>query len=115
MPIPLDELNRALVPRVLTPATTVAELLYLLAEQPEPRRCYAVVRVAADLYDVLALDDLREPLEPDGEVVLPLALGALPGLLRPAAPVHELAYVLSPGARLLPEICNDRVQACNQN
>ena len=89
MPIPLDELNRALVPRVLTPATTVAELLYLLAEQPEPRRCYAVVRVAADLYDMLALDDLREPLEPDGESALSLALGALPGLLRAAAPVRQ--------------------------
>ena len=61
-------------PRVLTPGTTVAELLYLFAEQPEPRRCYAVVRVGRDGYDVLALDDLREALEPLGEAALPLAL-----------------------------------------
>src|SRR6266508_428864 len=88
MPIPLDELNRALIPRVLTPGTTVAELLYLFAEQPEPRRCYAVVRAGTDAYDVLALDDLGEALAPLGEAALPLALSALPGLLRPAAPVR---------------------------
>src|SRR6266508_276991 len=88
MPIPLDELNRALIPRVLTPATTVAELLYLFAEQPEPRRCFAVVRVDRDAYDVLALDDLGEDLAPFGESALPLALSALSGLLRLAAPVR---------------------------
>jgi hypothetical protein len=49
------------------------------------------------------------------EAALETPLSALPGLLRPAAPLHELAYVLSPGARLLSEICNNRVQACNQN
>ena len=88
MPIPLDELNRVLIPRVLTPATTVAELLYLFAEQPEPRRCFAVVRVGRDEYDVLALDDLREITTERGELALPLALSALPGLLKPAAPVR---------------------------
>jgi hypothetical protein len=34
MPIPLESLERAVIPRVLTPATTVAELLYLFADQP---------------------------------------------------------------------------------
>ena len=89
MPIPLDDLNRALIPRVLTPAITIAELLYLFAEQPEPQRCFAVVRVGRDGYDVLALDDLREALESLGESALALALSALRGLLRPAAPVHQ--------------------------
>jgi hypothetical protein len=89
MPIPPDILERALIPRVLTPATTVAELLYLLAEQPEPHRCYAVLRVAADAYDVLALDDLRELAEARGAALLPLPLGALVGLLRPAAPLYQ--------------------------
>jgi hypothetical protein len=88
MPIPLDELNRALIPRVLTPGTTVAELLYLFAEQPEPRRCYAVVRVGRDEYDVLALDDLGDPVARRRESILTLALSALPGLLKPAAPVR---------------------------
>ncbi|HEX9442382.1 MAG TPA: hypothetical protein VF909_22030, partial [Roseiflexaceae bacterium] len=74
MPIPLDDLNRALIPRVLTPAITIAELLYLFAEQPEPQRCFAVVRVGRDGYDVLALDDLREALESLGESALALAL-----------------------------------------
>ena len=36
MPIPLDELNRTLIPRVLTTAATVAELLYLFAGAFEP-------------------------------------------------------------------------------
>jgi hypothetical protein len=70
MPIPLDELNRALIPRVLTPAATVAELLYLFAEQPEPRRCYVVVRVGRDEYDVLALDELGDPVARRRESIL---------------------------------------------
>lgn len=89
MPIPIDSLERAIIPRVLTPATTVEELLYLFKEQPEPRRCYAVVRVSADAYDVLTLDDLCEVAWPQGNALLPMALGALPGLLKPAAPVRQ--------------------------
>ncbi len=42
MPIPSEILIRTLVPRILTPATTVAELLYLFAEQPNPGFAYAV-------------------------------------------------------------------------
>ncbi len=89
MPIPPNILERALIPRVLSPATTVAELLYLFAEQPEPYRCYAVLRVAADAYDVLALDDLREFTDARGAALLPLPIGAVAGLLWPAAPLHQ--------------------------
>lgn len=89
MPIPFELLNRALIPRVLTPATTFAELLYLIAEQPEPYRYYAVIHIGLDAYDVLALDDLRELTEQRGTELLPLMLGAIPELLRAGEPVYQ--------------------------
>ena len=89
MPIPLESLERAIIPRVLTPATTVEELLYLFQEQPKPHEYFAVVRANPDEYDVLNLDDLCAVSWPQGAALLPVTLGAVPGLLKPAAPVRQ--------------------------
>src|SRR5690349_22664084 len=89
MPIPAEEINRLIIPRVLTPTTTLAELLYLFAEQPNPRRCYAVVRVGTAGYDVLALDDLSQAFGAGDRSLLGLPLSRLTGLLRAVAPVRQ--------------------------
>jgi hypothetical protein len=86
MPIPMHRLERMLIPQVLTSLTSVAELLYLFAEQPEPHRCYAVVRVSSDLYAAVALHDLRERAERDGTALLSLSLAMVDGLLRAGEP-----------------------------
>jgi CHAT domain len=82
-------LERAVIPRVLTPATTVAELLYLFAEQPQPQRCYAVVRVADDAYVVLALDDLNQIVAEQGQALLAMPLRSVENLLRAAPPLWQ--------------------------
>jgi hypothetical protein len=89
MPIPPEDLTTALIPRILTPATTVAELLALFQQQPQPHACYAVVRLAADAYDVLALADLTDATQQHGQALLAMPLAAVPGLLQPAAPVRQ--------------------------
>ena len=89
MSIPDALLNQALVPRLLDPAATVAELLYLLSVQPDPESSYAVVRFADDTYDVVALDDLRLHAGQFGAALLPIALRALPGMLQPGKPVIQ--------------------------
>jgi hypothetical protein len=90
MPIPPDTLTTTLLPRILTPATSVAELLALFQQQPQPRACYAVVRLAADAYDVLALADLTETTQQHGQALLSMSLREVPGLLKPAAPVRQV-------------------------
>ena len=99
MPIPLDELARNLLPRVLSPATTVGELLHLLAAQPEPRRVYVVVRLAADAYDVLTLSELAAFAPQSGGSFAALRLGTVPGLLLPAPPVRQTAMGLARAQR----------------
>ncbi len=89
MPIPFASLTRTLLPCILTPTTTVFEMLILLREQPQPRACYAVVRLAADAYDVLALADLDSAVQQHARALLQLPLGAVPGLLLPTAPVAQ--------------------------
>ncbi len=89
MPIPFASLTRTLLPCILTPTTTVFEMLILLREQPQPRACYAVVRLAADAYDVLALSDLDNAVQQHRWTLLQLSLGAVPGLLLSAAPVAQ--------------------------
>jgi hypothetical protein len=89
MPIPPDTLTTALIPRILTPTTSVAELLALFQQQPQPSACYAVVRLAADAYDLLALTDLSDATQQHGQSLLQMPLGAVPSLLQPAAPVRQ--------------------------
>ncbi|MCS6839776.1 MAG: hypothetical protein NZ701_03230, partial [Roseiflexus sp.] len=91
MPIPDSEINRAVAPRILAPSSTFAELLGLFAVQEVPEHCFVVVRVGAQAYDVLALndDDLKRLAAERGTALLPLTLAAVPGFLKPAAPVVQ--------------------------
>jgi hypothetical protein len=89
MPIPSELLSHMVVPIILTPATTVAELLYLFAEQRAPHRSYAVVRVDSERYAVMALNDLREVASQQGAALLPMPLGGIPGLLRADTALHQ--------------------------
>jgi hypothetical protein len=89
MHIPTDTLTRTLLPRILTPATSVTELLALFQEQSQPHACYAIVRLAADAYDVLTLADLTDATQQYGHALLALPLRAIPDLLRPAAPIRQ--------------------------
>lgn len=101
MPIPSTSLTRALLPHILTPATTVFELLILLREQAQPQACYAVVRLAADAYDVLALSDLDNAVQQHARALLQLPLGAVPGLLLPTAPVKQATTDMDAAERAL--------------
>lgn len=94
MPIPNELISRSLIQRVLTPATTVAELLYLFAEHPEPHKVFAVVCGGPDAYDVLALNDLcYEPVSSfvndRRDLLGTLPLAAVPELLRLGAPIVQ--------------------------
>jgi hypothetical protein len=89
MPIPLELLSRALVPLVFTPSDTVEKLLYLFAEQSAPHHCYAIVRVTAEQYAVVALNDLREVANQHDPALLSLPLGGIPRLLRAGAPLWQ--------------------------
>ncbi len=87
--MPIDNLITSLIPRVLTPSNSVEELLTLFDSRPQPNSCYAVVRLAADAYDVLALADLDEAARQFSYDLLDMSLAAVPGLLRFAAPVSQ--------------------------
>ncbi len=112
MPIPLTNLTRTLVPRVVTPAVTVAEVLHLFAEQPEPYRWYTVVRAGADAYAVVALNDIREVTDVQEDSLLLLPLGAVDGLLRFAPPTHFAAGGAHQGQGL--EAAAQRRSQCRQ-
>lgn len=101
MPIPPEDLTRTMVPRILTPASTVAELLALFQQQAEPRACYAIVRLAADAYDILALADLTHAAQQYGQALLDMPLRAIPGLLQPAAPIPQATTGPAAATRVL--------------
>lgn len=85
MPIPDTRLNRTLIPQVLPPETTLAELLAWFAAHPQPERCFAVLCAAADAYAVLARRDLRAHLYD-----LARELRMIPGLLVFEPPVYQV-------------------------
>lgn len=100
MPVPIEHLEREkLIPCVLTSSTTVGEMLFMFDEQPDPYHCYAVVRVGIELYDVLTLADLQPAAVERGAALLPLALGAIPGLLQPTDPVWQARIGLDAAER----------------
>lgn len=91
MPISAEDLYHTLLPRLCTPTTTIVELLVMFQAQAQPHTSYAVVRLAADAYDVLALADLDDAVQQFGRTLLDMPLSAVPGLLQPAAPVFQVS------------------------
>ncbi len=91
MPIPDAMLNKRIIPRIFTPATTVEEVLYLFKEQPSPSQYVAVVRTSSNEYDVLTLYDLywAGGKVSDPQELLQIDLGAVPGLLQPTEPLRQ--------------------------
>ena len=84
-------ISRALIPRVLTPSATVAELLFLFREQPQPSQCYAIVRLAGGGHCALMLEDLDRAARQLGDALLAMPLAAVPDLLRSNALFAEAA------------------------
>ncbi len=90
MPISDQALERKIISVLLEPTTTVEELLLLFNEQqPQQLEYYAIIAIGTDRYDVLQVNDLREPLEKYGRSLATMALGAVPGLLWPTAPLSK--------------------------
>ncbi len=113
MPIPDTDLNRDLIPRVFTPAATVGELLALFQDHAQPYACYAVARLATDAYDALALIDLDDAAQQYGRALLGMTLGAVPGLLQPAAPGRQDATGPATAERALHAAPRRRLVVCD--
>lgn len=85
--------------QIFSSATTVEELLWHFYAAGDPYNTFAVVYVAAGLYDALLLSDLREPVARQGADLLALPLGLISGLLQPGAPLFRTQASLAQARR----------------